>query len=65
MRRFLPVLLAHATLVAQTPKLRPSVSLDLAALAAGEIRASVEPLVLRRATLGVSLARWWGGQTAY
>ena len=64
MRRFLPVLLAHATLVAQTPKLRPSVSLDLAALAAGEIRASVEPLVLRRATLGVSLARWWGGQTA-
>jgi len=65
MRRFLPFLLAHATLVAQTPKLRPSASLDLAALTAGEIRVSVEPLVLRRATLGVSLARWWGGQTPY
>ena len=65
MRQFLPLLLAHVTLVAQTPTLRPSASLDLAALTAGEIRVSVEPLVLRRATLGVSLARWWRGQTPY
>lgn len=58
-------LLASQTLVAQVPKVRHSAALDLAALLNGEIRASVEPLVLGRAAVGVSLARWWGGQTYY
>src|SRR6266571_2570486 len=58
------VLLAHP-LAAQAPKVRAGASLDLAALMNGEIRASVAPLVLGRAALGVSIARWWGGQTTY
>ena len=53
------------SLAAQAPKVSRSATLDLAALMNGEIRASVEPFVLRRSVVGVSLARWWGGQTGY
>ena len=58
-------LLAFPSLAAQAPKVRRSAALDLAALMDGEIRASVEPLILGRSALGVSLARWWGGQNYY
>jgi hypothetical protein len=57
--------LASQSLAAQAPNVRRSATLDLAALANGEIRASVEPLVIGRSALGVSLARWWGGQSYY
>jgi hypothetical protein len=57
--------LASQSLAAQAAKVRRSAALDLAALANGEIRASVEPLVMGRSALGVSLARWWGGQNGY
>jgi hypothetical protein len=58
-------LLASQSLAAQAAKVHRSAALDLAALVNGEIRASVEPLVLGRSAVGVSLARWWGGQTGY
>src|SRR6266699_5162992 len=61
----LAALLMHQSLAAQAAKVRRGASLDLAALMNGEIRASVAPLVAGRAALGVSLARWWGGQTTY
>jgi hypothetical protein len=57
--------LASPSLAAQAANVRPSAALDLAALANGEIRASVEPLVIGRSALGISLARWWGGQSGY
>jgi hypothetical protein len=56
---------ASQSLAAQAANMRHSATLDLAALATGEIRASVEPLVVGRSALGVSLARWWGGQSGY
>jgi len=59
------LLVAPHCLAAQAPKIRPSVSLDLAALADGELRASIQPLVVGRTALGVSLARWWGGAPVY
>ena len=58
-------LLSSQSLAAQAPRVRHSAALDLAALADGEIRASLEPFVLGRSTVGVSLARWWGGQNVY
>ena len=57
--------LVSQSLAAQAAKVRPSAALALAALLNGEIRASVEPLVLGRTAVGVSFARWWGGQTYY
>jgi hypothetical protein len=57
--------LASQSLAAQGANVRHAATLDLAALANGEIRASVEPLVMGRSALGVSLARWWGGQSGY
>src|SRR5437016_653254 len=59
------LLVASHTLAAQAPRIRHSASLDLAALADGEIRASIQPLVVGRAAVGVSLARWWGGGAVY
>ena len=61
----LAALLTHQSLAAQGAKVRRGASLDLAALMNGEIRASVAPVVAGRAALGVSIARWWGGQTTY
>lgn len=58
-------LVVSQSLAAQAPKVRRSATLDLAALMHGEIRASVEPLVLHRSVVGVSVARWWGGQSGY
>ena len=59
------LLVASRTLAAQAPSIRHSASLDLAALADGELRASIQPLVVGRSAFGVSLARWWGGGPVY
>jgi hypothetical protein len=48
---------------AQTGRISPSASVDLTALSTGEIRVSIEPASLGRTTLGLSLGRWWGGNT--
>jgi len=67
-RLSLPVIalcLVQVSLFAQGPRLRPSASLDVAALTDGEVRLSLEPFVHKRAAVGVSLARWWGGSGAY
>jgi hypothetical protein len=65
MRRSIVLLFVSQSLFAQAPKLRPSVSVDLAALTTGEVRLALEPLVHGRGAFGVSLARWWGGNTYY
>src|SRR5439155_23648141 len=62
---FVALLVASHTLAAQAPSIRHSASLDLAALADGELRASIQPLVVGRSAFGVSLARWWGGGPVY
>jgi hypothetical protein len=54
------LVLYHAA-AAQGAPVRQSVSVDLAALVDGEVRASIEPIILGRTTLGVSVARWWSG----
>jgi len=59
------LLVASHTLAAQAPSIRHSASLDLAALADGELHASIQPLVVGRSAFGVSLARWWGGGPVY
>lgn len=53
--------LATAAAAQALAGVRQSASVDLAALATGEIRLSVEPVVLGHSVLGVSLGRWWGG----
>jgi len=61
----LVVSVAPRALRAQAPKVPRSVALDVAGLVDGEIRATLEPVVLRRAAFGVSLGRWLGGQNVY
>jgi len=55
------MLLTSFATLARAQTVRPSASIDLAAIPTGEVRVSVEPAVFGRTTVGLLVGRWWGG----